>query len=288
MTRFYADIHRKKDDSGYRITYTTDGKTFKHTDSPTEMPVGPGDEVFVDVIPVVHTDGFVELLRRGAEVYYLRRLTLIKKMRDKLGITSKSARADVKTLMAIEEKWFKKVDETYLIMRKKASTFRSLQKTLEQYKNRLEAASGDEREDLLDMVKITEKKLHRQAKRIVEEAERRYPAYSILVDELGISGENHILTQEALAEIMMYVDPRWGLRKTLNFFGLFKNTNKKKKKKYNGHARKALERLTITVYKIKPKDLTAKLQKQLLRQIWLTIQQETQERLAGIPAQQQG
>ncbi|BAJ50582.1 hypothetical protein CSUB_C0723 [Candidatus Caldarchaeum subterraneum] len=288
MTRFYADIHRKKDDSGYRITYTTDGKTFKHTDSPTEMPVGPGDEVFVDVIPVVHTDGFVELLRRGAEVYYLRRLTLIKKMRDKLGITSKSARADVKTLMAIEEKWFKKVDETYLIMRKKASTFRSLQKTLEQYKNRLEAASGDEREDLLDMVKITEKKLHRQAKRIVEEAERRYPAYSILVDELGISGENHILTQEALAEIMMYVDPRWGLRKTLNFFGLFKNTNKKKKKKYNGQARKALQRLTIAVYNIKPKELTAKMQKTLLRQIWLTVRQEAQKRLAGIPAQQQG
>ncbi|BAJ50011.1 hypothetical protein CSUB_C0148 [Candidatus Caldarchaeum subterraneum] len=87
---------------------------------------------------------------------------------------------------------------------------------------------------------------------------------------------------------MMYVDPRWGLRKTLNFFGLFKNTNKKKKKRYNGQARKALQRLTIAVYNIKPKELTAKMQKTLLRQIWLTIRQETQERLAGTPAQQQG
>ncbi|BAJ50010.1 hypothetical protein CSUB_C0147 [Candidatus Caldarchaeum subterraneum] len=188
MTRFYADIHRKKDDSCYRITYTTDGKTFKHTDSPTKIPAEAGDKVYVDVIPIMHTDGFIELLKRGVEVYYLRRLTLIKATRQKMGITSKSARADVRVLMAIEERWFKAVDETYLIMREKASTFRSLQKTIEQYSNRLDSASEDEREDLLDMVKITEKKLHRQAKRIVEEAERRYSAYSILVEELGISG----------------------------------------------------------------------------------------------------
>ncbi|GBC70679.1 hypothetical protein HRbin02_00447 [Candidatus Calditenuaceae archaeon HR02] len=25
--RFYCDVHRKKDDSGYRITYTMDGET---------------------------------------------------------------------------------------------------------------------------------------------------------------------------------------------------------------------------------------------------------------------
>ncbi|BAJ50974.1 hypothetical protein CSUB_C1122 [Candidatus Caldarchaeum subterraneum] len=284
MTRFYADVHRKKDETNYRITFTTDGEAFRHVDSPTKIPAEAGDKVYVDVLPIMHTDGFIELLRRGAEVYYLRRLTLIKATRQRLGITSKSAKTDIKILMMVEERCFKAVDETYLIMREKASTFRSLQRTLQQYKNRLEAASEDEREDLLDMVKITEKKLHRQAKRIVEEAERRYPVYSILVDELRIYGDNHLLSQEALAEIMMYVNPRWGWRKTANFFGLFKNTNKKKKKRYNGQARKALERLTIAVYKIKTDDLTAKLQKTLLRQIWLTIRQETQERLAGIPA----
>jgi hypothetical protein len=32
-------------------------------------------------LPVQHTDGAIELLRRGVEVYYLRRLTLLKKVR---------------------------------------------------------------------------------------------------------------------------------------------------------------------------------------------------------------
>jgi hypothetical protein len=34
----------------------------------------------MDTIPPNHTDGVLELLRRGVEIYYLRRLTLIKKM----------------------------------------------------------------------------------------------------------------------------------------------------------------------------------------------------------------
>ncbi|MEM2042322.1 MAG: hypothetical protein QW410_03095, partial [Nitrososphaerota archaeon] len=60
--RFYCDVHRKKDESGFRITYTTDGKSFKHIDDPTEIPAKPGDQIFVDVIPVVHTNTFIELL----------------------------------------------------------------------------------------------------------------------------------------------------------------------------------------------------------------------------------
>jgi hypothetical protein len=78
VNRFFCDVHRKaKNGEGYRITFTTDGVTFRHVDSFTDIPATAGDTVFVDAIPLQHTDGLVELLRRGVEVYYLRRLTLI-------------------------------------------------------------------------------------------------------------------------------------------------------------------------------------------------------------------
>jgi hypothetical protein len=64
--KFYADVHRsKRNGEGYRITYTTDGTAFKHVDSFGEVPAGPGDKLFMDTLPVQHTDGAIELLGRG-------------------------------------------------------------------------------------------------------------------------------------------------------------------------------------------------------------------------------
>jgi hypothetical protein len=91
---------------GFRITYSTDGKAFKHVDSFSGIPAGPGDQLFVDTIPPSHTDGAIELLGRGVEVYYhLRRLTLLKKVRGELRLP-KSARGDIRALMKIGERWF--------------------------------------------------------------------------------------------------------------------------------------------------------------------------------------
>ena len=73
--KFYADVHRsKRNGEGCRITYTTDGITFKHVDSFSEIPARPGDKLFMDTLPPQHTDGAIELLRKGVEIYYLRRL----------------------------------------------------------------------------------------------------------------------------------------------------------------------------------------------------------------------
>jgi hypothetical protein len=97
--KFYADVHKsKRNGEGYRITYSTDGTTFRHVDSFGEVPAGPGDRLLMDTIPPQHTDGAIELLRRGVEVYYLRRLTLLRKMRGELRLP-KSARGDIKALM---------------------------------------------------------------------------------------------------------------------------------------------------------------------------------------------
>jgi KaiC/GvpD/RAD55 family RecA-like ATPase len=49
----------------------------------------------MDTLPPQHTDGAIELLRRGVEVYYLRRLTLIEKMRREHKLP-KSARGDIR------------------------------------------------------------------------------------------------------------------------------------------------------------------------------------------------
>jgi len=41
VLRRCSDVHRtKKNDEGYRITYTTDGKAFRHVDGFGEIPAG--------------------------------------------------------------------------------------------------------------------------------------------------------------------------------------------------------------------------------------------------------
>jgi hypothetical protein len=55
----------------------------------------------MDTLSVQHTDRAIELLGRGVEVYYLRRLTLIERVRGELRLP-KSARGDIKALMKIE------------------------------------------------------------------------------------------------------------------------------------------------------------------------------------------
>ena len=50
---------------------------------------------------------------RGVEVYYLRGLTLLEKARGELKLP-KSARGDIKALMSIEERWFRRVTEDFL------------------------------------------------------------------------------------------------------------------------------------------------------------------------------
>jgi hypothetical protein len=114
VRRFFCDIHKtKKNRERYRITYTTDGTTYRHVDSFAEIPAKAGDMVFVDTIPLQHTDGVIELLKRGVEVYYLRRLTIQKRKRDELKLP-KTTRGDIKALMVIDRRWFRKVSECFV------------------------------------------------------------------------------------------------------------------------------------------------------------------------------
>jgi hypothetical protein len=170
---FYADVHSsKRNGERYRITYTTDGTAFKHVDSFSEVPAGPGDKLFVDTIPPNHTDGVIELLRKGVEVYYLRRLTLLKKVRGEHKLP-KTTRGDIKVLMSIEERWFRRVTEDFLVMRRMILTYRSLLRTRKQLLNKYKALSEAEKVVLKPAISSIEKQMVEMARQIAEEVGKR-------------------------------------------------------------------------------------------------------------------
>jgi hypothetical protein len=264
VNRFFCDVHRRaRNGEGYRITFTTDGDTFNHVKSFAEIPVKAGDKVFVDVIPLNHTDDAIGLLRRGVEIYCLRRLTLVEKKRGELKLP-KTTRGDIKALMSIEEQWFRKLSEDFLIMRRMISAHRSLQRTHQQLENKCKALSEAEKYTLKTAIKALENQMNEMAKKIAEEAVRRYPAYNKLVTELGIDG--NLQAMEALAEVLVY--PEWrSWRRTRNYFGLWPRDRKNRYHK-SKTARQALERLTIAAkgYGVKGRDL-----EEVLKTIWTTL-----------------
>jgi hypothetical protein len=261
--KFYADVHRTKKNSGrYGITYSTDGTTFRHVDSFSGMPAGPGDQVFVDTLPVQHTYGVIELLRKGVGVYYLRRFTLIEKARRELRLP-KSARGDIRALMSVEEGCFRRATEDFLVMRRMILAYRSLLKTHQQLVNKAKSLSESGRVTLKPVISSIEKQLGEMAGMIVGEACKRYPVYNRLVGVLGIDGNPSVL--EALAEVLVL--PEWASwRRTKNYFGLWRRY----KKTYfhrSRTARQALERLTISIKGYaRGKEL-----KEVLKTIWITL-----------------
>jgi hypothetical protein len=222
----------------------------------------------MDTLPPQHTDGAIELLRRGVEVYYLRRLTLLKKVRGEHKLP-KSARGDIKALMSIEERWFRRVTEDFLVMRRMILAHRSLMKTYIQLVNKAKALSESERVTLKPAISSIERQILEMARMIAEEAGKRYPVYNRLVELLGISGNPSAL--EALAEVLVL--PEWASwRRTKNYFGMWRR-DKKTRSHRSRTARHALERLMISLkgYKIRGDDL-----KEVLKTIWLTLKaQET-------------
>jgi hypothetical protein len=252
--KFYADVHRtKKNSERFRITYSTDGKAFRQVDSFGEIPAGPGDKLFMDTIPPQHTDGAIELLRRGVEVYYLRRLTLIEKIRREHKLP-KSARGDIKALMSIEERWFRRVTEDFLVMRRMILAHRSLMKTRQQLLNKYRALSDAEREVLKPAISSIERQMEEMARMIVEKAGKRYPAYNVLLEGLGIDGS--LAGREALAELLTYADfvnsSLRGLKKLLGLYKPASSSRREYWRLYDGRLHRAVTRLAMAYYKNKP------------------------------------
>jgi predicted DNA-binding protein len=166
--------------------------------------------------------------------------------------------------MSIEERWFRKLSEDFLIMRRMISAYRSLQRTHQQLVNKCKSLSEAEKYVLKLAIETLENQMNDMAKQIAEEAGRRYPAYNKVVEVLGIHGKQSALA--ALAEVLTY--PKWhSWRGTRNYFGLWHRDRKTRYHK-SKIVRQALERLVMTLkgYNFKGREL-----EEVLKTIWLTL-----------------
>jgi hypothetical protein len=260
VRKFFCDVHRRaKNGEGCRITYTTEGVAFKQVDSFTDIPAKEGDKIYIDTLPLNHTDDAIELLRRGVELYCLRRLTLIGKKRGELKLP-KTTRGDIKTLMSIEEGWYRKLSEDFLVMRRLFSAYRGM---LRMHQRLLNIGKATET-GFKHTIKSLEEEIDGIVSKIAEEAGRRCPAYNKVVEVLGIHGSPSALA--ALAEVLIY--PEWrSWRRTRNYFGLW-SRDRKTRYHRSKTARQALERLTIAVkgYGVKGREL-----EEVLKTIWATL-----------------
>jgi hypothetical protein len=165
-------------------------------------------------------------------------------------------KGDIKALMSIEERWFRRVTEDFLlVMRRTILTHRSLSKTRQQLMNKYRALSEAEREVLKPAISSIEKQMEEMAKKITEEAGKRYPAYNVILEGLGIDGS--LAGREALAELLTYADfVNSSLRGLKNLLGLYKPTSSSRREYwrriYNGRLHRAVTRLAMTYYKNRP------------------------------------
>ena len=112
---------------------------------------------------------------------------MLKKVRGELRLP-KSARRDIRALMKIGERWFRRVTGDFLVVRRMILAHRSLMKTHQQLMNKYRALSDAERRVLKPAISSIEKQLEEMVRMIAVEAGKRYPAYNRLVDGLGIRG----------------------------------------------------------------------------------------------------
>ena len=197
---------------------------------------------------------------------------MLKKVRGELKLP-KSARGDITTLMNIEEGWFRRVTENFLVMRRMILGHRSLLRTRQQLLNKYKALSEAEKVVLKPAISSIEKQMVEMARMIAGGAGRRYPAYNRLVEVLGVGGRSSAL--ESLAEVFTYAEWSSWCR-VRNYFGLWDRDGKTHYHKTK--ARHALETLTLSIkgYRINGRDI-----EEVLKAIWLTLK----TRKAGIIAQ---
>jgi len=197
---------------------------------------------------------------------------LLKKVRGELKLP-KSARGDITTLMNIEEGWFRRVTENFLVMRRMILGHRSLLRTRQQLLNKYKALSEAEKVVLKPAISSIEKQMVEMARQIAEEAGKRYLAYNGLVEVLGVGGRSSAL--EFLVEVFTYAEWSSWCR-VRDYFGLWGRDGKTHYHKTK--ARNALETLTLSIkgYRINGRDI-----EEVLKTICLNLK----TRKAGIIAQ---
>jgi hypothetical protein len=96
--------------------------------------------------------------------------------------------------------------------------------------------------------------LSEMAKKIDEEAGRRYPAYNVILGGLGIN--DGLAGREALAELLTYADfvnsPLRGLKRLLGLYKPINSSRREYWRIYDGRLHRAVTRLSMAYYKDRP------------------------------------
>jgi hypothetical protein len=92
------------------------------------------------------------------------------------------------------------------------------------------------------------------ARMIVGEAGKRYPAYNVILEGLGIN--DGLAGREALAELLTYADfvnsSLRGLKRLLGLYKPIKSSRREYWRLYDGRLHRAVTRLAMTHYRAKP------------------------------------
>jgi hypothetical protein len=92
------------------------------------------------------------------------------------------------------------------------------------------------------------------ARMIVGEAGRRYPAYNVILEGLGIN--DGLAGREALAELLTYADfvnsSLRGLKRLLGLYKPIKSSRREYWRLYDGRLHRAVTKLAMTHYRAKP------------------------------------
>jgi hypothetical protein len=131
---------------------------------------------------------------------------------------------------------------------------RSLLKTHQQLLNKYKALSDVEREVLKPAISSIEKQMEEMAKKIDEEAGRRYPTYNVILEGLGIN--DGLAGREALAELLTYADfvdsSLRGLKRLMGLYRPIKSSRKEYWRIFDGRLHRAVTRLSMAYYRTRP------------------------------------
>jgi len=156
--------------------------------------------------------------------------------------------------MTIEDRWFRRASEGFLVMRRMLAAYRSLLRTHQQLINKYKALSDAERKVLKPAIKSLEEQMDTLAKQIVEETGKRYPAYNMLVEGRGIG--DSVSGREALAELLTYADfvnsSLRGLKRLMGLYRPVKSSKKKHWRLYDRGLHQAATRLAMAYHKNRP------------------------------------
>ena len=156
--------------------------------------------------------------------------------------------------MTIEDRWFRRASEGFLVMRRMLAAYRSLLRTHQQLLNKYKALSEAERNVLRPAIKSLEEQMYALAKQIAMEAGKRYPAYNMLVEGWGIG--DSASGREALAELLTYADfassPLRGLKRLMGLYRPVKSSKRRHWRLYDGGLHQAATRLAMAYHKNRP------------------------------------